>query len=126
MVTGVGAELGFLDGFANALEAGMVIGIAAGIAARGTGRPPRRIGSITKPRLRQGFTRETLKFGCIFGLVTALAFGLLAGVTSGIMTGLIAVLLYLVWLVPICTLIVGLARAFVNPDSTSSPGPSTS
>ena len=115
---------------------GLVAGITAGVAARGTGGPPARIGRLGRPRLRRVFTRRSLKFGLVVGvapgfvagfglvagfdLVTGLfygpeiSFGLVLGLVLGLGFGLVAVLAG------------GLADAFVDPDSTSSPSPAIS
>ena len=115
----------------------VLAGVAAGVAARGTSGQPARIGRIGRPRLRQAFTKRTFRFGLAAGIAAGLLLTVLfefLDVLSGIgLPGMFVfvndvkrgLLLGLVFGV-VSTLAVGLANAFVDPDSTSSPSPATS
>jgi hypothetical protein len=123
---GVGIQAG--------LAIGLLAGVAAGVAARGANGQPAIIGRIGRPRLRQVFTERNLRFGGVSALPSALVFAVLfvllflpwnpmmanvtwvveRGVVFGLLVGLVS------------ALPVGLANAFADPDSTSSPSPATS
>jgi hypothetical protein len=96
---------------------GFLVGIPAGIAARGTSGRPARIGNIGG-RLRLVYSRRSLKFGLAVGIVTGIISGLGSGLVIGLGTGL-------TWGL-ISVLILGLAEALRDPDSTGSPSPAIS
>ena len=122
-------------GIQAGLATGLLAGVVAGVAARGSTGQPATIGRIARPRLRQVFTTRNLRFGGVSalpsGLVFAVLFVLLFFSTSsfwttdlvwvlerGVIFGLLAGL--------VSALPVGLASAFADQDSTSSPSPATS
>jgi hypothetical protein len=127
-----GFTAGPLAGLVVGVNVGILIGLVAGIAARGTSSPPARIGKIGKPQLRRVLIGKNLRFGLVVGFMAGFAFGFVYqlwtsieigtgflsppvyGLASGIAFGLVSSLAF------------GLANAFADPDSTSSPSPSTS
>jgi len=131
---------GFEPAIYDGLGFGLVAGVAAGIAARGSGEPPARLGRIGRPRLRRLFTKNTVRVGLISGLAFGLVIGLVLGPANtfllGQSSGLGLVPNLEVWLVTgllygmvfglVSALAVGLANAFADLDSTRSPSPATS
>lgn len=96
---------------------GLLVGIPAGIAARGTSGRPARIGNIGG-RLRLVYSRRSLRFGLAVGIATGIISGLGSGPVIGLGTGL-------TWGL-ISVLMLGLAEALRDPDSTGSPSPAIS
>jgi hypothetical protein len=96
---------------------GLLVGIAAGIAARGTSGRPARMGNLGG-RIRLIYTKARLGLGLAAGIVTGIISGLGSGPVIGLGTGLTWGLM--------SVLIVGLAEALRDPDSTSSPSPAIS
>jgi hypothetical protein len=126
-IQGAGLQAGLATGF--------LAGVAAGVAARGIAGLPALIGRLGRPRPGQVLTRRNLRFGRVSALPSALAFAVLfvllfvsassfwvsdllwvleRGIVFGLLIGLLS------------ALPVGLANAFADPDSTSSPSPVTS
>ena len=119
---------------------GLVVAVVAAVTAHGVEAPPARMGRMRRPRLRRVFSRRSLKFGLIAwlvsGLITWLVFGLVAGlgyeaslglshygVGAVIGIGFAAGLQYGFMFGVFAWLAFGLANAFIDPDSTSSPSP---
>jgi RecA/RadA recombinase len=123
-----GLVFGLVAGLVAGLYAGFVVGVAAGVAARGNSGPPARMGRIGRPRLRRVFTRRSLKFGFVAGLVlgVVIVFPALKSAFVGDLEGLLFPLGTVVVVVVVVGLAVGLANAFADPDSTSSPSPAIS
>jgi hypothetical protein len=122
---------------------GLVVAVVAAVTAQGVSAPPARMGRMRRPKLRRVFSRKSLKFGLIawlvFGLITWLVFGLVAGLGYGASLGLshygvgavigiafAAALEYGFTFGVFAWLTFGLANAFIDPDSTSSPSPTVS
>ena len=127
-IQGVGIQVGLATGF--------LAGVVAGVAARGATGQPALIGRIGRPRLRQVFTTRNLRLGGVSrrlpsGLVFAILFVLLFFSTSSFWTADLAWVLEGWTRARVAVGLVagsagGLADAFVDPDSTSSPSPAIS
>jgi hypothetical protein len=115
----------------------------AAVTAQGVSAPPARMGRIRRPRLRRIFSRGNLKSGLIawlvFGLITWLVFVLGPGLGYRAILGLgdygmgavigiafAAALQFGFMFGVFAWLAFGLANAFIDPDSTSSPSPAVS
>ena len=118
-----GLVTGLMFGFA----VGVMAGLVAGVAAHGTGGPPAKIGRIRRLRLQRVFALRNFKLGLVSGVVAGLVFGLTFGLTYGLAIGVSG-------RVHVRAAAFGsrsgsgscLANAFADPDSTSSPSPTTS